>query len=647
MGTVSKTSKTSRRQFLAGAAAVPAIGLAGKASAQNASPPARAVPAVPQTAGDTQTPTASAKIVTEHKVGGDFMVDCLRALDIDYVASCPGSTFRGLQESIINYGMTTGTKKPEFITCLHEEASVAMGHGYAKIAGKPLATMVHGVVGTQHASMAIYNAFCDQTPVVVLAGNVGPGTARRPGVEWAHSAHDQAIIVRDYVKWDDQADNLQDFAEGLVRAYDLATTAPMGPVFCVIDAEQQEEELEPGRKLFIPKLRKRSQPVGDPGALAEMAKLLVAAENPVIIASRYTRTEAGPKNLVRLAETLGAAVIDDRGRMNMPNRHMLNHTERGAAALRAADVVLVLEPLDLFGLLYNMNDTIGRPYSPKTKEGAKILVLGTTDTQIKANLAEYGRYVQADMGVTGDAETTLPYLTQAIEKEMTSDRRSFASARSDKLKAMAVAFTKNIQSQAALAWNSSPISTARMVAEVWEQIKNEDFTMPAEANFLSEWPYRIWNMTKHYNSMGRSVGGGVGYTAPASLGAALANKGTGRVTVSFNGDGDLMMSPGILWTAAHHEIPILYLVHNNRAYHQEWMHVQRIAQRNQRGIDRAHIGTTIDNPNINFAGLAKSLGVFSEGPIENPADLGPAISRALAVVRKGQPAVIDVVSQPR
>jgi thiamine pyrophosphate-dependent acetolactate synthase large subunit-like protein len=204
-----------------------------------------------------------------------------------------------------------------------------------------------------------------------------------------------------------------------------------------------------------------------------------------------------------------------------------------------------------------------------------------------------------------------------------------------------------VHEQAALAWTASPISTARTCAEVWDQLKNDEYTMSSEANFLSEWPYRLWNMDKHYNSMGRSVGGGVGYTAPASLGAALANKEHGRITVSLNGDGDLLMSPGVLWSAAHHQIPILYVVHNNRAYHQEYMHVQRIAQRNQRGIERAHIGTTIDNPNINFSGLAKSLGVYSEGPIENPADLGPAINRALAVVRKGEPALIDVVSQPR
>jgi acetolactate synthase-1/2/3 large subunit len=208
---------------------------------------------------------------------------------------------------------------------------------------------------------------------------------------------------------------------------------------------------------------------------------------------------------------------------------------------------------------------------------------------------------------------------------------------------------KAVYAQAALGWTASPISTARTCAEVWEQLKTSggEFTMSSEANFLSDWPYRLWNMEKPWNTMGRSTGGGVGYSAPASLGAALANKEHGRITVALNGDGDLLMQPGTLWTAAHHQIPILYVVHNNRAYHQEYMHVQRMAQRNQRGIDRAHIGTTIDNPNIDFATLAKSYGVYSEGPISNPVDLGPAITRALAVVKKGQPALIDVVSQPR
>jgi acetolactate synthase I/II/III large subunit len=643
---VSKTTKIKRRQFLAGAAAAgPLIGLAAtRAVAAETAPAKASVPAKPQTAGDTKAPAEAQKLVTSGRVGSDFMVDCLKALNIDYVASCPGSTFRGLQESIINYGMNS---KPEFITCVHEEASVAMSHGYAKIAGKPMATMVHGVVGLQHSSMAIYNAFCDQVPSVVMAGNVGNGTQRRPGVEWAHSAHDQGIIVRDYVKWDDQANNLQDFAEGLVRAYDLATTAPMGPVMVVIDADQQEEELEPGRKLFIPKLRTRSQPVGDPGALAEAAKLLVAAENPVIVAGRYTRTEAGPKRLVQLAELLQAAVVDERNRMNMPSRHPLNHSQRGAAMIRQADVILALEPMDLYGTLNNVEDLIGRPAQPKARAGVKVIVLGTTDTNIKPNMGEYERYQAADIGIAGDAENSLPWLIQAVEKEMTPARKAIASARGQKLTEAGHKFLPAAHEEAAYGWDASPVSTARLSAELWNQIKDEDWTMASEVTFLSNWPYRLWNMEKHYNTIGGSVGGGVGYNAPAALGAALANKEHGRITISLNGDGDLMMSPGVLWTAAHHKIPILYIVHNNRAWHQEYMHVQRMAQRNQRGIDRAHIGTTIDNPNIDFATLAKSMGVYSQGPISNPADVGPAIQRAIAVVKKGEPALIDVVSQPR
>ena len=644
---MSKTPKIKRRQFLAGAvAAGPAAGIASatRAIAAETAPVRSAVPAKPQTVGDTNPPAEVQKIVTTNKVGGDFMVDCLKSLNIDYVASTPGSTFRGLQESIINYAMNS---KPEFITTIHEEASVAMAHGYAKISGKPMATMVHGVVGTQHASMAIYNAFCDQVPIVVMAGNVGDGTQRRPGVEWAHSAHDQAIIVRDYVKWDDQANNLQDFAEGLVRAYDIATTAPMGPVLVTIDADQQEEEIEPGRKLFVPKLRQRTQPVADPNALAEAAKLLVAAENPVIVTGRYTRTEAGPKRLVQLAELLQAPVVDERTRMNMPSRHPLNHSIRGGALIRQADVILALEPMDLFGTLNNVDDLIGRPGQSRIRAGAKVIVVGTTDINIKPNLAQYGRYQAADLGIPGDAENSLPWLIEAIEKEMSPARKTFASVRGQKLVETSARFLQAAHEEAAMAWDASPISTARLSAEVWNQIKGEDWTMASEAFFLSNWPYRLWNMEKHYHAIGGSAGGGVGYNAPASLGAALANKGTGRITVSLNGDGDFMMSPGVLWTAAHHNIPILYVIHNNRAWHQEYMHVQRMAQRNQRGIDRAHIGTTLDNPNIDFAMIGKSMGVYSQGPITNPADVGPALRKAIAVVKNGEPALLDIVSQPR
>ena len=381
--------------------------------------------------------------------------------------------------------------------------------------------------------------------------------------------------------------------------------------------------------------------------MAEAAKLLAAAENPVIVTSRYTRDEAGPRLLVQLAETLQAAVVDERFRMNMPSRHPLNHTERAAAALRDADVVLALEPMDLYATLNAMRDVIGHPTTSRVRAGAKIVAIGTTDVAPKSNFTNYGRYASADLSIVGDAQTTLPTLLRALEKEITPARKSAMETRGQKLKAMSAGFATAIRAQAALGWDASPISTARLTAEVWEKIKNEEWTLGTETHHMSNWPYRLWDMQKHYHAIGGSGAGGVGYNAPGALGAALANKEHGRITVFMNGDGDLLMSPGVLWTAAHHRLPILYVLHNNRAYHQEWMHVQLMAQRHERGLEQTRIGCAIEDPNIDFAALARSFGVYAEGPVENPRDLGPALARALAVVKKGQPALVDVVSQPR
>src|SRR6185436_11574501 len=152
----------------------------------------------------------------------------------------------------------------------------------------------------------------------------------------------------------------------------------------------------------------------------------------------------------------------------------------------------------------------------------------------------------------------------------------------------------------------------------------------------SNWERRLWKFDKSYQWAGGSGGAGVGYGAPAAVGGALANKKHGRISVTIQGDGDFLYAPGVWWTAAHHQIPLLAVMHNNRAYHQELMHVQR-----------AHIGTTIDNPNVDFAKIAQGLGVHAQGPITNPNDLGPAITRALDVVKRGEPSLIDVVTQPR
>ena len=200
-------------------------------------------------------------------------------------------------------------------------------------------------------------------------------------------------------------------------------------------------------------------------------------------------------------------------------------------------------------------------------------------------------------------------------------------------------------------WDASPISTARLTMEVWAQIKDLDWSMVGSDRQMSSWPSRIWPMQKHYHHLGHSGGYGLGYNLSAAVGAALANRAHGRFSVNLQPDGDFLYSPGVLWTAAHHQIPMLTVMHNNRGYHQEVMHVQRLSNRRDRvaslGKTLGPIGTSIEAPDIDYAKLASSMGWWSAGPIKDPAELAPTLKRAVEVVKSGQPALVDVWTQPR
>jgi len=636
-----------RRSFLKGAALGTAAAVASPNLVSAQAPEARrtAATAVPPMSmrAEADTP-AGAEVLTTERPGSDFMVDVIKSLGLEYVCSNPGSSFRALQESLVNYG---GNQKPEFITCCHEESATGMAHGYAKIEGKPLGVLVHGTVGLQHAAMAVYNAYCDRVPVYLILGNTLDAAMRRPGAEWSHSVQDAAAMVRDYVKWDDLPISLTHFAESAVRAYKIAMTPPTMPVLLVADSELQEHPIPENPRLRVPKLALAKPPQGDSGAVAEVARMLVAAENPVIVTDRTARTPAGLAYLIELAETLQAPVINQRGRMNFPTRHPLNQTERSRALIGSADVILGLELQDMWGTVNAFRDQLHRTSRRIAKPEAKLISITSDDLFTKSNYQEFQRFPEVDLAIAADSEATLPLLTEAVKKLITSDRRNAFEQRRAKL---ASAFQKQIEEDreaATWAWDASPISTARMSAELWAQIKNEDWSLVSEVNFVSRWPLRMWDFTKHYQYIGGSGGAGVGYGAPAAVGAALANRKYGRLSVNIQNDGDLMYAPGILWTAAHHHIPLLSIMHNNRAYHQETMHLQVMAARHNRGITQAHVGTTIDDPPIDYAKLAQGMGVYAEGPITNPRELGPAIQRALAVVKRGEPALVDVVTQPR
>jgi thiamine pyrophosphate-dependent acetolactate synthase large subunit-like protein len=566
--------------------------------------------------------------------------------------SNPAQSFRGLHESLIDYG---GNKKPEFLTCTHEETSVAMAHGYFKIAGKPLLVLCHGTVGLQHAAMAIYNAWCDRVPVIVMGGTDLDASKRPPGVPTFHSAQDVCALVRDFTKWDDQPVSLQHFAQSFVRAYKLAMTPPYEPVALALDAELQEMTVRDRPKLTIPRYVPTAPPQGDLNAVREAARLLANAEHPVIVADKCARTANGVRLLVELAEALQAPVIDQKGRMNFPNTHPLSQNARSRALIGEADVILGLELSDYWATVNAFIDNgeidgTGLQES-QIKPTAKLISISSVLLNTKSNYQDFQRLQVVDIEMAADAEATLPALIEAVKQALPSSRKAAIEARGAGMKKAWSEARDRTRQAAAYAWDASPISTARMTMEVYAQIKDLDWSSVGGDRQLSSWPSRLWPMEKYYHHIGGPGGYGIGYGAPAAVGAALANRDAGRFSVNFQPDGDMMYSPGVLWTAVHHRIPLLTVMHNNRGYHQEVMHVQRVANRRDRiayaGKDLGPIGTRIENPVIDYGKLAGSLGMWSAGPITDPKDLAPALKKAMQVVKAGEPALVDVVTQPR
>jgi thiamine pyrophosphate-dependent acetolactate synthase large subunit-like protein len=491
---------------------------------------------------------------------------------------------------------------------------------------------VHGNIGIQHASMAVYNAYADRVPVFMIAGNWRDAGNRPNGVNSYHSAQDMGLIVRDYVKWDDEPGSLTAYAESMVRAYKIAMTPPMEPVLIVIDHDMQLRPMGDARPR-IPRLTMPSPPAGEAGAVREAARMLVAANNPRINAGRLARTPNGITLLVELAELVQASVNGGGDRVNFPSRHRLAGSGTGTP-----DLVLNLEV-----------QGIGAP-TPGAIPGtanAKTINISSLELFIKSNLQDFQHLPDADLAIAADGEATLPALIEEVKRQLTADRKRAIEERGRKLAELHHEARVSAMEDAARGWDSSPISIARLSAELWAQIQKDDWSLVSWQGFISGWPGRLWDISKHHHYIGGQGAGAMGYGAPAAVGAALANRKHGRLSINIQTDGDLNYAPGVLWTACHHKIPLLTVMHNNRAYHQEVMFVQRMASERARGADRAHIGTTLREPNIDYAKMAQAYGMYGEGPIADPKDLAPAITRALDRVRRGEPALLDVITQPR
>jgi acetolactate synthase I/II/III large subunit len=630
-----ESTKTGRRSFLKGTAMAAGAAVAATTRLAQAAEATAEKPAGGKAAAEKKLPSET--FITNP--GSDFMADVLRAMGLQYLAINAASGFRSLHESILNH---LGNKNPEIITCMHEESAAGIAHGYAKAAGKPMGIMMHGTVGLQHATMGIYNAWCDRVPMMIFASNGLQADKRRPGVEWTHSVQDAGALVRDFVKWDDQPASLQHFAESCARAYKFTMTAPMEPVMVMCDIELQEDAIH--GKPRMPKITRAVQPQGDTTALREAAKLLVAAEKPVIIADRACRSQQGVKLMVELAEALGAPFVDNGWRTNFPSTHDLALSGQRQALVRDADVILLLEVNDPWGNLNTFSD----PYKIQrqiAKPDAKIITISMQDVYLKSNYQDIQRFMPVDLAISGDVEATLPDLIEAVKRATTSDRKSAFAQRASAIARMHREMIERDKEASAVGWDASPVSTSRLSAELYNAVKGEKWALAISDR--TAWPRRLWPVTEHHQMLGGTGGAGVGGSLPIALGAALANKDKGILTCTIQPDGDLMYAPGALWTAAHHKIPLLLVMHNNRCYHQEIMHVQRMAGIHKRPHDTARIGCVITNPDIDFAKVAQGLGVWAEGPVTDPAKLGPALKRALAEVKNGRPALVDVVTQGR
>jgi acetolactate synthase-1/2/3 large subunit len=600
----------------------------GNEAASASGMPAPTAAQIERETGNVRPPVSVRKIT---RPGSDLMVQTIRELGIEYAAANPGSSFEGLQESFINYG-NPPNRMPEWITALHEESAVTMAHGYAKAEGKPMLAVLHGTIGIQHAAMSIYQAYYDRVPVLMIAGN-------DPDFIQAHTAHDMAGMVRSYTKWDAEPKTLDEALVAIQRAYNEAITPPMAPTLVVLGSEIQKDNAPDAK---VPTYKPPKFTTIDATHAKEIAKGLVEAQNPRIAVGRL-RTPEGVKRVVELAELVGASTSTSatNGPMSFPQGHPLC----GPGADTNYDYTLGLETSGAQASI--TGPLLGKIAGSRDHEG---IAFGGLNGEARGGRGG-GRGSTGAPPIEADAEASLPLIIEEVKRQLTSDQKTRIQERTAKIakanhEAHVAAVTAAVENKRA-GWNGVPISTARIYAELWPLIMNEDWCLSSPSGFSGGHHVQLWEHNKPYSYLGGQGAGGMGYGAPASVGAALAAKSRNRIVVNIQTDGDLNYAPGVLWTAVHHKLPLLSIMHNNRAWHQEYMFVEYMAGVRGRGAERADIGSTLRDPFIDYTKMAAGYGMAGEGPITDPTRLSAALKRGVASVKRGEPYMIDVITQPR
>jgi thiamine pyrophosphate-dependent acetolactate synthase large subunit-like protein len=554
--------------------------------------------------------------------GSDAVADALRALDIPFIALNPGASYRGLHDSIVNY---LGNETPQMLLCLHEESAVAIAHGYAKVTGKPMAAAVHSNVGLMHATMAVFNAWCDRMPVLIM-GATGTVDAmkRRPWIEWIHTAADQGALIRNYSKWDDQPGSPGAARESILRGYWMASTAPMGPVYINLDVELQESPLpeplppiEPKR--YVPQVA--TAPSAD--LVKAAAALLKGAKNVVILAGRCSRSLSAWNARVALAEGLNAKVITElKIGASFPTAHPLHAGAPGAmgpateaaTALKNADAIVSLDWVDLAGLFKATFD--GK--APTAK-----VIQATLDYTIHNGWSmDYQGLPPVDVMLAADPDAVVPLLLEELRLSASPKQPHPKSPLPDPVKT-----------------SGDEITVDEMALTLRRAVGDRPCTL---THLSLSWNGATWPFAHPLDFVGSEGGGGVGGGPGNTVGSALALRGSGRLPIGICGDGDFMMSCTALWTAVHYRIPLLIVVCNNRSFFNDELHQERVARMRVRPIENRWIGQRISDPDVDMAQLARAQGAAGFGPVTDQEQMEKAFREAIDVVEKGGVAVVDV-----
>jgi acetolactate synthase-1/2/3 large subunit len=579
----------------------------------------------PKSAKSAETPGSQARPAW----GSDLIAAALREQGIPYVCLNPGASYRGLHDSIVNY---LGNETPKMIVCMHEEHAVAICHGYALVAEKPLAAIVHSNVGLMHATMAMFNAWCGRMPVLVI-GATGPVDAnkRRPWIDWIHTTADQGALVRGYTKWDDQPGSAIAAVESLRRAGIIARSKPSGPVYVNLDVAIQEAAVE-GNPKFEPVARYQPPPAPVPSreTIDQAVAVLRDAKRPLILCGRVSRSEESWKQRVALAEWIGARVLTHiKEPAGFPTAHPLYLSESGwkfrpklVEAITACDAVLCLDWFDPAGSIHQA--------FPVGGGGAKVINASNDFLVHNGWSMDYQGLPPVDVWLSSTPEAAVAELLEGLARAGVAKRPVPQKA---------------IPKIAPPTAPSGPINIVDMARLFAVRTEHEPLSIISRP---LGWPPNANVIAGPLDFLGAAGGGGLGAGPGIAVGAALALRDLhpDRIPVAVLGDGDFMMGCSALWTAANQDIPLLLVIANNRSYYNDEEHQKHIAEHRGRPVENAPIGQRIESPPPDLAAIARAQGWDGAGPVRDLADLPAAFDAALAAVKEGRRYLLDVLIAP-